>query len=105
MPLVESLFRATPQGTAADGADSTTTTDANGDWSLSIAPFAPGDDRDVIVVQYTGSPLAPDFIATGSGGNALTESGWTGFFDLKWPSASGAGSSRSCASCWPFCWA
>jgi hypothetical protein len=77
-----SLFRATPAGTAAAVAEHSTTTDAIGDWSLSLAPFAPGDDRDVIVVQYTGSPLAPDFIATGSGGNPLTESGWTGFFDL-----------------------
>jgi hypothetical protein len=63
-------------------ARTSTTTDANGAWSLSLAPFAVGDDRDLITVTYAGAQLAPDFITTGSGGNPLQESGWTGWSDL-----------------------
>jgi hypothetical protein len=60
-------------------------TNAGGDWSATLGGrvrHAFGDDRDVIIVSYgRGGPL-PDLIATGSGGNPFTESGWTGFFDL-----------------------
>jgi hypothetical protein len=59
-----------------------TTTGANGAWSLSLAPFAVGDDRDLITVTYAGAQLAPDFITTGNGGNPLQEAGWTGWSDL-----------------------
>jgi hypothetical protein len=76
------LFRATAAG-VADVAQGSTTTDSSGDWSVSLAPFAVGDDRDLILVSYSGSALAPDFIPTGSGGNPFTESGWTGWFDLN----------------------
>ncbi len=78
------LYRAEPQDSTgvAQLAQESTTTDAAGNWSVSLAPFAVGDDRDVIVVTYSGSPLQPDVIATGSGGNPFTESGFTGWFDL-----------------------
>ncbi len=60
-----------------------TTTNASGAWSLSLSPFAVGDDRDLIKVDVTGAPLLPDFITTGNGGNPFTESGWTGWIDLN----------------------
>jgi hypothetical protein len=59
-----------------------TTTHANGAWSLALAPFAVGDDRDLIKVTYSGAPLRPDYITTGNGGDPFTESGWTGWLDL-----------------------
>jgi len=52
-----------------------TTTNANGAWSLSLAPFAVGDDRDLIKVTYAGAPLLPDFITTGNGGDPFAEAG------------------------------
>ena len=58
------------------------TTAATGAWSLSLAPFAVGDDRDLIKVTYSGTPLLPDFITTGNGGNPFAEAGWTGWSDL-----------------------
>jgi hypothetical protein len=64
-------------------AQASATTKANGAWSLSLAPFAVGDDRDLIKVTYTGAPLLSDFITTGNGGNPFTESGWTGWVDLN----------------------
>ena len=59
-----------------------TTTGSNGAWSLSLAPFAVGDDRDLITVTYSGAALVPDFITTGAGGNPFEEGGWTGWSDL-----------------------
>ncbi|MGD0386273.1 MAG: hypothetical protein ABSB73_09070 [Solirubrobacteraceae bacterium] len=67
---------------ATEVAKASATTGANGEWSLSLAPFAVGDDRDLITVTYSGTPLPPDFITTGSGGNAFEEGGWTGWTDL-----------------------
>ena len=64
-------------------AQASTTTYANGAWSLSLAPFAVGDDRDLIKVSYSGAPLQPDYITTGNGGNPFTEAGWTGWLDLN----------------------
>jgi hypothetical protein len=64
-------------------AEASATTDATGAWSLSLAPFALGDDRDLVTVTYTGAPLLPDFITTGSGGNPFEEGGWTGWVDLN----------------------
>jgi hypothetical protein len=60
-----------------------TTTGANGAWSLSLAPFAVGDDRDLVTVTYSGATLPPDFITTGNGGNPFEEGGWTGWTDLE----------------------
>ncbi len=59
-----------------------TTTGSTGAWSLSLAPFAVGDDRDLITVTYSGTPLAADFITTGDGGSPFAEGGWTGWSDL-----------------------
>jgi hypothetical protein len=59
-----------------------TTTGPNGAWSLSLAPFAVGDDRDLVTVTYSGAPLPADFITTGSGGNPFEEAGWTGWSEL-----------------------
>jgi hypothetical protein len=63
-------------------AGASATTSANGAWSLSLAPFAVGDDRDLVIVTYSGAPLRPDYITTGDGGNPFTEAGWTGWSDL-----------------------
>jgi hypothetical protein len=63
-------------------AGASATTSANGAWSLSLAPFAVGDDRDLVIVTYSGVPLRPDYITTGDGGNPFTEAGWTGWSDL-----------------------
>jgi hypothetical protein len=74
---------ATPRtALATKVARASTTTSATGAWSLSLAPFAVGDDRDLIKVTYSGKPLAPDFITTGSGGDPFAEGGWTGWTDL-----------------------
>ena len=63
-------------------AHASTTTGPNGAWSLSLAPFAVGDDRDLVTVTYSGAPLAADFITTGNGGNPFQEAGWTSWTDL-----------------------
>jgi hypothetical protein len=57
------------------------TTSASGAWSLSLAPFAVGDDRDLVTVAYSNGQT-PDYITTGSGGNPFNESGWTGWSDI-----------------------
>lgn len=69
-------------------ADGTGRTDGSGDWTVTLS-HAVGDDRDEIDVIYnggtsgTGIPAQPtETILTGNGGNPLTESGWTGWFDL-----------------------
>ena len=59
-----------------------TTTGANGAWSLSLSPYAVGDDRDLVTVTYAGATLRPDYITTGNGGNPFEEGGWTGWSDL-----------------------
>ena len=63
-------------------AQASATTGADGAWSLSLAHFAVGDDRDLIKVSYTGATLRPEFITTGSGGNPFEEGGWTSWTDL-----------------------
>jgi len=78
-----SLGAATPPSELATKvARASATTNASGAWSLSLAPFAVGDDRDLITVTYSGTPLLPDFITTGNGGDPFTESGWTSWSDL-----------------------
>ncbi len=65
-------------------ADQSTTTNGSGQWSLTLQRPV-GDDRDEIDVTYsgTGAPTPNDqVILTGNGGNAFSESGWTGWFDL-----------------------
>jgi hypothetical protein len=46
------------------------------------APHGVGDDRDVLVVRYGRGGPPPEVIATGSGGNPFTESGFTGWGEL-----------------------
>jgi hypothetical protein len=78
------LLRDSASGTPVLVAQGTGTTSA-GKWSVSLAPHAIGDDRDVIEVHYSGT-AAPrpshEQILTGNGGNPFTESGWTGFTDM-----------------------
>lgn len=66
-----------------------TTTRSDGAWgpvslkSLTRAPVeAFGDDRDEVYVHYGAGGPRNDTILTGNGGNAFTETGWTGWFDL-----------------------
>jgi hypothetical protein len=67
--------------TVAQG--STTSSHADGSWSVSLAPNAVGDDRDEVDVNYTGANAPQDdVILTGNGGNPFTESGWTGWTAL-----------------------
>jgi len=79
------LLRADANGNPVTVARAATTTAADGSWTVSLAPHAVGDDRDQIDVDYsgTGAPTTGhQVIMTGNGGNAFTESGWTGWFDL-----------------------
>ncbi len=87
-------------------ASATTGTRADGSWGpveLSSGgrhplPHAPGDDRDVVLLEYDSSRVAPQLIATGSGGNPFNEAGWTGWLDLD-TGASVASHSISIAPC------
>jgi hypothetical protein len=64
-------------------AQASTTTDGNGNWTLSLAPHVVGDDRDEVDVNYTGTGAPHDqIIRTGNGGNPFTQSGWTGWTAL-----------------------
>jgi hypothetical protein len=71
-------------------ARASTTTAADGSWIVSLAPHAVGDDRDEIVIDYSG-PGAPSpshqVILTGNGGNPFTEAGWMGWLDMDTGSA------------------
>jgi hypothetical protein len=74
-------------GTFAGRARAATRSD--GSWgpvsltSLTRAPVAAvGDDRDKVFVAYGKGGPPNDTILTGNGGNAFTETGWTGWFDL-----------------------
>jgi hypothetical protein len=67
--------------TVAKGSGTTTGT---GSWTVHLSGgHAVGDDRDQIVVSYSGAQ-APrgDLILTGNGGNPFTLSGWTGWTAL-----------------------
>jgi hypothetical protein len=63
-------------------------TRADGAWGPILlrgshgALHAVGDDRDAIVVSYGRGGPGPDLIATGSGGDPFSESGWTTWLDL-----------------------
>jgi hypothetical protein len=79
-----SMLRAAADGSSVTVAQSSATTDASGNWSLTLAhPL--GDDRDEIDVDYSGAGAPTpnhQVILTGNGGNPFTESGWTGWTDL-----------------------
>ena len=78
------LLRGAGGGRPAIVASGSGTTAADGSWSATLSGgHAVGDDRDEIVVSYSG-PHAPqaDVILTGNGGNPFTLSGWTGWTAL-----------------------
>jgi hypothetical protein len=80
-----SLLRSDARHRAVTVASASATTNGDGRWSLSLRKHAVGDDRDEIIVEYSG-PGAPQphrqSILTGNGGNAYTESGWTGWIEM-----------------------
>jgi hypothetical protein len=69
-------------------AEALASTNARGAWGPVVLRgphgevHAPGDDREIVTVQYGAGGPAPDLIATGSGGSPFAEAGWTGWFDL-----------------------
>jgi hypothetical protein len=76
------LSRASASGAPVKVASGSTTTAADGSWSVSLGTHAVGDDRDVITVDYSGAGAptpSHQQILTGNGGNPFTESGWTGW--------------------------
>jgi hypothetical protein len=79
-----SMLRAAADGSAVTVAQSSATTDGNGNWSLTLGhPI--GDDHDEIDVDYSGAGAPTpnhQVVLTGNGGNPFTESGWTGWTDL-----------------------
>ena len=82
VPVEVSILRGAHGSTVAD---QSTTTDGEGEWSLTLQ-YAVGDDRDVIKVSYnhgnvaTGVPSQPNqTILTGNGGNPFIEGGWMGW--------------------------
>jgi hypothetical protein len=79
-----SLLRAAADGSSVQVAQGSATTDAGGNWSLTLQ-HPVGDDRDEIDVDYSGAGTPTpnhQVILTGNGGNPFTESGWTGWTDL-----------------------
>ncbi len=83
------LVRADASGNPVTVATGSGTTASDGSWTATLSGGrAVGDDRDQIVVSYsgTGAP-ANDTILTGNGGNPFTESGWTGWTALDEGSA------------------
>jgi hypothetical protein len=62
---------------------SASTTTASGSWTVSLSPYAVGDDRDEIVVDYMGTDAPEDdVIMTGNGGDPFEDAGWTGWMGL-----------------------
>ena len=95
------LLRTGPGGQPVAVARASTTTAADGSWSVSLAPHAPGDDRDEIDIDYSGAGApqpSHQVILTGNGGNPFTEAGWTGWLALDAGSAL-TGSSLTVAPC------
>jgi hypothetical protein len=78
-----SLLRADPSGNPVVVAQSSTTTAADGSWSVSLAPHAVGDDRDEIDVDYAGvgAPV-PHHQPIMTGNSQYSDAGWTGFYYL-----------------------
>jgi hypothetical protein len=65
-----------------------TSAGADGSWRVTLRslatgrPVGVGDDREELLVRYSGGSPAPQLIQTGDGGNPFTAAGWTGWFDL-----------------------
>jgi hypothetical protein len=79
-----SLLRRGAGNRAVTVATGSGTTAPSGSWTVHLSGgHAVGDDRDQILVSYSG-PHAPqsDAILTGNGGNPFTLSGWTGWTAL-----------------------
>jgi hypothetical protein len=96
-----SLLRAGADGNPVTVAKGSTTTAADGSWSVSLAPHAVGDDRDELDVVYSGAGAptpSHQVIQTGNGGNPFTESGWMGWFAMD-NGSSATSSSLSLAPC------
>jgi hypothetical protein len=80
-----SLLRESAGGTPVTVAQGSTTTAADGSWTVNLGSHAVGDDRDEVDVDYSnnGAPSpSHQVILTGNGGNPFTESGWTGWTAL-----------------------
>ncbi len=80
-----SVVRMGADGTPVTVAQGSTTTAADGSWSVYLGSHAVGDDRDEVDVDYSnaGAPSpGHQVILTGNGGNPFTESGWTGWTAL-----------------------
>ncbi len=81
--VVVSVKRANADGSTTTVAAGLGTTQANGTWSATLSGgHVVGDDRDEIDVDYsgTGAPTpAHQVVLTGNGGDAVNESGWTGW--------------------------
>jgi hypothetical protein len=76
------LLRASASGAPVVVGSGSTKTASDGSWSVSLGSHAIGDDRDVILVDYSGAGAptpSQEQILTGNGGNPFTESGWTGW--------------------------
>ena len=86
-----SLVRAGADGNPVTVAKASTTTAADGSWSVSLSPpHVVGDDRDEIDVSYSGAGApspSHQVIATGNGGNPFNEAGWMGWFAMDAGSA------------------
>ncbi|HTX31360.1 MAG TPA: hypothetical protein VMD09_08235 [Solirubrobacteraceae bacterium] len=77
-----SLLRVGLSGRPVTVARAGTVTAGDGSWRVSLGNHAPGDDRDEIDVDYSGTNAptpSHQVIRTGNGGNAFTEAGWLGW--------------------------
>ena len=78
------LVRGAGGGSPVTVATGSGTTAAGGGWSVRLSGgHAVGDDRDELLVSYSGAHARhDDVILTGNGGNPFTLSGWTGWTAL-----------------------
>jgi hypothetical protein len=78
-----SLIRAAQNGPPVTVAQASTTTTADGSWSVSLTPHVVGDDRDEIVIDYSGvgAPV-PHHQPIMTGNSQSSDSGWTGWYYL-----------------------
>ncbi len=78
-----SLLRANANGSPVTVAQASTTTAADGSWSVSLAPHAVGDDRDEIDVDYSGvGAPTPHHQPIMTGNSQTADNGWTGWYYL-----------------------
>jgi hypothetical protein len=100
-----SILRSGARGRSVVVARRSTMTRPDGSWQVWLWPHAPGDDRDEIDVEYsgTGAPQpSHQVILTGNGGNPFTEAGWMGWLAMDNGSAltsTPSGSSLALAPC------